>query len=67
MKKVTLTVVVRDDEDASNVANMMENSIVAQQGLFVLACGTIEKLTGDEEEFILSELPDNIVKDLKEE
>ena len=67
MKKVTLTIVARNDEQAAAIADMMEDSHIAQQGLFCLACGTIEKLTGDEEWEVLSQLPDDIRSDILEQ
>lgn len=55
MKKVTLTVVVRNEDDAKTVADQMEDSPLAQMGIYTIACGHIQNLT----EFDIEEVEGN--------
>lgn len=61
MKKVTLTVAVRNETDANYLARQMEKSMIAQEGLYTLSCGHIEDLTKDEKELVEGELPDYLL------
>ena len=61
MKKVTLTIVVRDQHEANYVANEMENSPLAQEGLYTLVCGDIEDCKHWEEQEVKQQL-DGIVE-----
>jgi len=56
MKKVSLTIVVQNEEEAQSLARQMEKSYIAQQGLYVLDCGSVEKLSEEETEIVISEL-----------
>lgn len=56
MKKVTLTVVVADIDDAKHLARDMEKSSLAQEGVYTLTCGDIQDLTSDEKELVESEI-----------
>ena len=60
MKKVTITVVVRDEE-ADMVSKDMERSHIAQDGVYTLACGHIEDLTPEELEEVKSQVPPEIL------
>lgn len=60
MKKVTLTIVVRNQNLAEDVAIEMENSPLAQDGLYTLECGLIEDLKHWEEQEVLSQIPEDV-------
>lgn len=64
MKKVTITVVCPDFE-APVVAKIMENSHIAQEGIYTLACGHIEDLTEEETKEVKSQVPDCLLDELE--
>jgi hypothetical protein len=51
MKKITLTIVV-EDKDIDLYVGEIQKCPVSQLGVCTLAYGTVEKLTGDEEEYV---------------
>lgn len=55
MKKVTLTIVVRD-EDSQMIAKMMEDSMISQLGLYTLTCGDVQNLTAEETQEVKEQL-----------
>ena len=60
MKKVVLEIVVRDEDEANALAREMENSFIAQQGVFTLTCGDIQDLNEDEKDEVLSQVPEEV-------
>jgi hypothetical protein len=58
MKKVVLEIVVRDENDARQLAKEMENSYIAQQGVFTLTCGDIQELSEEDKEEVFSQIPE---------
>jgi len=55
MKKVTLTIVVRD-EDSKMIAKMMEDSMISQMGLYTLICRDVQNLTAEETQEVKEQL-----------
>lgn len=64
LKKVTLTVVVRDINDANILAKEMVDTYIAGEGLYTLVCGDIRSLTTQEEELMADQLDNDIYYDL---
>ena len=63
MRKVVLEIIVNDDDEAQSIARNMENSFIAQEGLYTLSCGSIEKITENELESFedeITEIMDNL-------
>jgi len=61
MKKVILEIVVRDEDEARGLARQMENSMIAQEGIFTLTCGDIQDLTEDDLNEVRSQVPPEIL------
>jgi hypothetical protein len=64
MKKVTLTVVVRDEDEGNALARQMEKSPIAQEGIFTLTCGDVQDLTEEERDEVESQVPPEILEDI---
>ena len=58
MQKITLEIITNDEGEAQNIANNMENSFIAQEGLYTMSCGNIEPVTEIELESFESEVID---------
>ena len=65
MKKVTLSVIVRTEDEAKSVAYLMSCSDVAQAGIYTIECGGISDITSEEREEVLSQVPDDLAEQLK--
>lgn len=58
MQKVVLEIIVNDDDEAKTIAHNMENSFIAQEGLYTMSCGSIEPITEMELDSFESEIID---------
>jgi hypothetical protein len=62
MKKVSLSIVVHDEE-AQVISRQMEKSFIAQEGIFTLECGHVEDLTDEELEEVKSQVPQELLEE----
>ncbi len=62
LKKVTLEVIVKE-EFAYAVSKEMEDSHLAQQGIYTMNCGGVSDLTNEELEEVESQVPSDYLED----
>jgi len=60
LRKIDLTIIAHGDE-AQMIARNMENSFIAQEGLYTLTCGSIDTITDEELELFIDELPEELL------
>jgi len=60
--KVTVSVIVRNGKDAEDLARRMEDSPVAQEGIYTITCGEISSLTIDEVSEIRAQLTEEALE-----
>lgn len=65
MKKVTLSVIARTQEEADSIAYLMECSDISQAGVYTIECGGISDITEEEKQEVLSQVPDELAQQLK--
>jgi len=65
MKKVTISVIARTEDEAKSIAYLMESSDISEAGVYCIECGAITDITEEERELVLSQVPDDIAKILK--
>lgn len=65
MKKVTLSVIARTEDEAKSIAYLMGCSEVSQAGVYTIECGGIIDITEEEKEEVLSQVPDDLAELLK--
>jgi len=61
LRKVELTIIAHNDE-AQIIARNMEDSFIAQEGLYTLSCGNIETINNDELELFIDEIPEDLLE-----
>jgi hypothetical protein len=63
LRKVELTIIAADDDEAQIIARNMENSFIAQEGLYTLSCGNIESVNDEDLNMFIDEVPEELLEE----